>query len=92
MGDVRQIIRSQVARLEERMDAVNRELMTCMKTHDDVSQALSNKQIGMLAKQIDVVAIRSLELANFARTLAIVSGQIFVRSHFTTLSDYFSRF
>ena len=52
MGDARQIIRSQVAKLEERLDSVNRELMTCIKSQGDVNQALADTKLGKNQYQI----------------------------------------
>lgn len=41
-----EIIRSQVARLQERMDSVNHDLVTCIKSHSDVTEALVNGGAG----------------------------------------------
>ena len=45
-ADAKLIIRAQVARLQERLDSVNRDLVTCIKSRSDVNEALKNSEIG----------------------------------------------
>jgi len=44
--NARDVIQSQLAKLQERFDAINRELMTCIKMQGDVMEGVTQKSSG----------------------------------------------